>query len=514
MRGRHFDVIVLGRGLGALVAAALLARRDFSVLVLGQGVRPSTYHLGARALHRRPLLLLGATSPALRRVLVELAQPQTFRRRTVPLDPMLTVMTPGKRFELPPDKALFEREIEREFPEIKRIVGDFYTQLATTNEAADEALGHDVQWPPGTFWERRQTARFTSSLPFLEGKGDPLSDFPALHPYRAVIQQTVSFATDMAPGPRFFPPFAAARLHGAWSRGPVGLAEGEDELTQFFSERVAAHGGTVALHEQAERVLTERKGVQGVLINGEASKISGRFVLFERSGEELAELAGGEGIRAGALRAWPRVTPTVGRFVVSMVVRSEGVPEAMGREAILLDQTPGLAHDPWRPALRLSREGQKANGEELLVAEALLPLRGSLPLTEARQAVLAVVARYLPWLSRHLIVVDSPHDGLPVWLYDEGRRREVDRISLQGGSIRPEPMVFQYSVDDPSFHGLGGEPLRGPIEGTFLVGKTVLPALGQEGELLAACSAARLITRTDPRREKMRLEMWNKVEIG
>ncbi|MCS6901691.1 MAG: hypothetical protein RMJ98_18820, partial [Myxococcales bacterium] len=85
---------------------------------------------------------------------------------------------------------------------------------------------------------------------------------------------------------------------------------------------------------------------------------------------------------------------------------------------------------------------------------------------------------------------------------------------LRGGSIRPEPMELQYLVEEASFHGLAGEPLRGPVERSFLVGPTVLPALGQEGELLAASSVARIITRTDPRREKMRLEMWNKVEIG
>jgi hypothetical protein len=117
-------------------------------------------------------------------------------------------------------------------------------------------------------------------------------------------------------------------------------------------------------------------------------------------------------------------------------------------------------------------------------------------------------------MRRHLVAVDSPHDGLPLWLYEAQGRREIDRISLRGGSIRPEPMVCQYTVETPTFYGLAGEPLRGPLERSFLVGKTVLPALGQEGELLAACSAARLITRTDPRREKMRLEMWNKVEIG
>lgn len=513
MKGRHYDVIVLGRGVGALVAAALLARRDFSVLVLGQGGLPASYQLGERTLLRRSFLLLGASSPALRRVLIELAQTQTFRRRSVALDPMLGVMMPRCRFELPPDRALFEREINREFPEVRRVIDDFYGQVASVNEAIDVAFTQDVLWPPGSFWERRQAARAVSSLPLLDAKTDLLGDFPAFHPFRAVVQQSVAFAADMVSGPRPLPPLAVARLHGSWTRGVVAFSGGEDELTQFLSDRVAAHGGTVALHERAERLLTGRKEVQGVLLDGETSKTGCRFVLHERSGEELADLAAGQGLLPSAQRQWPRVAPAVGRFVVSVLLRDEGVPEALGPETLLLGQPPGVAPDPWRPPIRLSRAYQRG-GETLLLAEVLLPLRGGLPLTDAREAVLAALVRFLPWLERHLVLVDSPHDGLPIWSYEKGPRDEVDRLFLKGGSVRPEPMEVQYSVDSPSFHGLGAEPLRGPIENTFLVGKTVLSALGQEGEILAACSAAKLITRTDPRREKMRLEMWNKVEIG
>jgi hypothetical protein len=45
------------------------------------------------------------------------------------------------------------------------------------------------------------------------------------------------------------------------------------------------------------------------------------------------------------------------------------------------------------------------------------------------------------------------------------------------------------------------------------VSPAVLPALGVEGELVAAWGAARLVTRTDRKREKMRREMWSKIEI-
>ncbi len=89
---KHYDVAVLGAGIGALSAAALLARRSWRVLVLGQGYRPSTYQYDGVTLARRPFTFLAASSPAWGRILVELAQSQTFRRRVAPLDPMFQIL--------------------------------------------------------------------------------------------------------------------------------------------------------------------------------------------------------------------------------------------------------------------------------------------------------------------------------------------------------------------------------------------------------------------------------------
>ena len=75
-------------------------------------------------------------------------------------------------------------------------------------------------------------------------------------------------------------------------------------------------------------------------------------------------------------------------------------------------------------------------------------------------------------------------------------------------------MLPRWAVSASGFAGLSGEPIRMPLSGMFGVGRSVLPALGQEGELLAAWSASRLITRTDRKKEKMRREMWSKVELG
>ncbi len=507
---KHYEVIVLGRSIGALAAAALLARRDFTVLVLGQGAMSATYRAGPLALRRRAFTFLAGTSPAWWRIISELAQSQVWKRRTHPAQPMLQALSSAHRFEVVADDRLFAREIDREFPELKRVVDQLYAELGRVNAAADETFDRDLMWPPGTFWERRATGKHASQLPlvFAEPDADIMAEFPRGHFLRRFVRASVLFGTHLSSSP---PPFAAARLHGAWTRGLVEVAGGEDELEGFLAERVRAHGGECFLDARASALHLRRGGTSGVLIDGDEHPTGCDFVIADAEGESLAALAGGQGIHKRALREWPRITSTVGRFVVSVVVDDAGLPGPFGPEALVFPK-----ENPWQRRDRLAvlhvQRSSAGPNRSLLVTEVLLPEQSALPLPEARAFVLRALESELPFLGRHLVGVDSPHDGLPVWHYEAGRRTEIPRADH--GLAPLEPMQRQLEVDPPGYLGLSGEPVRGPIERTLLVGRSVLPGLGQEGELLAAWSAARLVTQTDKKKAMMRRDMWNKVEFG
>src|SRR5258708_19275859 len=124
---------------------------------------------------------------------------------------------------------------------------------------------------------------------------------------------------------------AFARLHGSWSRGVHALARGEDELAEFLLERIEAHGGTSRLSDRVTRIQVDRRGVSGVLIDGEADLTGAGFIVADGSGEQLAELSRGRGILKRAERDWPSLSPARARFVMSIVMRLEGVPEPLGR---------------------------------------------------------------------------------------------------------------------------------------------------------------------------------------
>jgi hypothetical protein len=468
-------------------------------------------------LARRPFTFLSASSPAWGRVLVELAHSQTFRRRLSPLEPMLQVLAPNMRLDLPPETQLFAREIDREFPAVRRVVDDLYAELARTNAAADAAFERDAVWPPGGFWERRETARVLSTLPYLDGK-DFLAEFPRDHAFRDVVTAPARFASDLHED---VPAFALARLHGAWTRGVSRLADGEDELVDFLLDRVRAHGGETRMSDRARELVHKGGKVRGVVVDGEDAPLGVTFVVSDVPTAELLDLA--RDLEPSPSDKDAEVDPAGARFVLSLVVRPEALPEPLATESFLLPAS--------RRAVHLQRVGP-AGEPVLLVAETLTSDDGGGPadVERLREDVLATVLEYLPFVERHLLVCDSPHDGRPLWDFrrpspadpyvgDEAwglRAQQVDRALLRasGGSLEPEPMVPRFRVSRPQLEGLAGEPIRTPLGNAFVVGKSVLPALGQEGELLAAWGAARIITRTDRRKEKMLREMWSKVELS
>ncbi len=522
MTSRHYDVIVLGRSLGALTCAAMLARRDFRVLVLGQGQRSQLYRYDQRVLARRPFTFLAGSSPVFKRVLHELAQSQQFRRRVTALDPMFGWLSPGRRMEVPPDMELFVREIEREFPEVRQLVDELYSTIAQVNAAADVAFDKDAVWPPGTLWERFETGRVAATLPYVKADRnvDLLAKFPSGHPFRDLLLLPASFATHLALPPDRLPPLGLARLHGAWTRGVSALGQSERELSDFLIERIEAHGGVVALDRRATSIVVRRGTAVGVMEDGEGEATGSQAVVCDQAGEVVAELTSGDGVSKHAQSDWPQLRAEASRFVVSLRVKSEGLPDSLPAESFVVPER-YARRDPRSPAVRLSRLSPRALDDAdadpdgtLLVAEALLPARGALTVLEAREAVVGTLREHLPFLDRSLSLVDSPHDGLPLWDLRSGARREIERAHLQGASTNTEPMERLWSVEPHGYLELAGEPVRGPVPGTYLVGKTVLPGLGQEGELIAAWSVARVITGKDRKRQRLRRQMWSKIETS
>ena len=523
MTTRFYDAVVIGRSLGALVSAALLARWQFRVLVLGNATS-SLYRFDEHPLLRRGFSLVAGSTPAWQRTLSELALGPTFRRRSDPLTPSFGVVGARRcRWEMPPDGIRFARELDRAMPSARPAIEAFYSAVAALNAKADAFLARDLVLPPGRFGERLEVARAlkeeglelsaSAGVALDSGFGPGSGAGADGLEFSRAVRATAAFSTSLAE-PASLTPLAVARLHGSWVRGVRAPSSGESGIERLLVERIEASGGECRLDSQVESVFTKRGAVVAVLERDEEEPVGAGSVIFDGPGDDFSRLTGGHGVTKSARRDWPRLRAASGRFLVNLVVRDEGVPDPLAAETFVLatDDAPAVH-------LRCVKPQGAAAGSTLLVAETLLAAGGPVSLEKARALVLRSLAPVFPFLSAHLQVVDSPHDGLPLVKYTPGGPVAVPRTELHSARM-PEPMSWLWATDDRSARGpaksgmlgeLTAEPVRGPVRGSFLVGSTVLPALGQEGQLLAAWSAARLITGGDPARDKFRRHRWSRL---
>ena len=519
---KHYDVAVLGAGIGALAAAALLARRSWRVLVLGQGWRPPTYQYDGVTLARRPFTFLAGVVAGVgarpRRARAVADVPASRRRRSTRCS---RCSRRGCASRSRPTCSSSAREIDREFPEVRRVVDELYAELARTNAAADAAFEKDVVWPPGSFWERRETRASRRRSRASTGSGAPplLAEFPRDHDYRAIVDVPARFASHAVrpPGVRGRAPARRVDARRRAARARRGRARRLPRRARArprrrgAPRRASARASCTSAGASTRRRRRRRRRADRRRLRRDRPHRRGRCSTSPSDFDPPRR----------ALAALPHLMPAEWRFVVSIVVRDEGLPEPLGGRVV--------------PACRRGRTGARTRRRRSSTCSAgaspaaspgrrsssrrrCSPRASPLPVdARARGGPRRRSSRSCPSSSGTTSSSTRRTTGGRSGTSAPGTRKDVDRAALRArrrlARRRADGRALARRAADASTASPASRSARRSA-GAFVVGPSALPALGQEGELLAAWSAARIITRTDQRKEHMRREMWSKVELG
>ncbi|MDD9944969.1 MAG: FAD-dependent oxidoreductase [Myxococcales bacterium] len=509
MSSSYFDVVVLGLDPAPLACGALLAKRGFRVLLLGQGQQTPDYHIGNFRLPRRIMHTVSAKSPVVHRLVSELGISQSFRRLSTSHEEAFQVAMPRHRFDITHDRERLSRELKREFPEVKRPIEDYHVQVERLSASLDEMLRPDVVWPPTTFLERRALARAhaRSGLPRRGEEDDVLAEFPEDHAFR-MVTQAPSFFSSGAPRPSS-QALGSVRLYDNMFSRQSWLEGGLGAWTSMLIDRIRAHAGQVRLADRASAINVRRGKVHGVRLFGADEEVAADFVVVGVDVNAMLSLVPERSAFEETFERFGEPQLRHYRYLLNAVVSRHGTPAGMGRSVFFLDEVglDGAAEH----ALYIERRDADED-HYVISAEALLPaqqVEGQAgDLEGARDRVLKSLTAVVPFIEQNAIVVDSPHDGLaPVLARDMHMRPEA--LGQRGRRTLPAT----YSFPGERALGLCALPIRGPIRNLLLCNSQVVPALGAEGELVAAASAARVVTSADRARDWKRRGRWNKLDI-
>lgn len=501
MDTNFYDVIVCGAELAGVVTAALLGRRGLRVLLVGHDGQRPAFEAGGYLLSRGPALLPSPDAPAVARVLKELSLVQVMRRRAPALAPGFQVALPRHRFDVGADDAALRQELAREWPGERAILEDGVGRLAAISALLDPLLATEMTLPPDGFWERRELARFESLLP--RAGHDPLAPLDARHPFRVAVAAPAVLGSGFGFGPNDVGVVTLARAFDQARRGLHRLEGGQAALWSLFLEKIETFSG-----ERREKVLpveiVQRRGKAiGLRVRPRDETIGCHTLVWAGPAAGVLPLLG-EGPSRKARDAAQALRPVCYRYTLALLVRPEALPEGMAPRVFFIA-------DPGRALLEENAlcvtVGQPAAREPDRVplwVECLVPApaveAGPGHLAALRGRVRDQLSRLLPFFDRHLVVLASPHDGLPPEIPGE-----PPRPSAKLPPVPAQPMPAVYSAEQTrqfDASGIGHDALG--IKNLFVVGRENLPGLGLEGELVAAWGLARLLTTARPKRDVLR----------
>ncbi len=509
-RKKFFDAVVIGTELPGLLCAAILSRRGLRVLLLGDHTPPPVYVALGREWPRAPSTYLMTHSPVAERVLSELALTPDFRRNVVALDPRFQVVSKKMRFEYASDDVVRSREIDREFPALRRAIDELYRNSDRLNSELDELLSRDLMWPPETFFERRAMQRATAHRLFArDGHGaDPFGDLPSGQPFWEVVRGSVAFAADADPDQ--LPPLAITRLHHAWTHGSAAAEVRPAWFERRLREFVENGAGEFREDARVSQVHVSRGAVTGLSLDGSDEEIGARFVIFAREVAALLPLLPDRTAMRDVFEKVGEPTPRLFRYTLNLWLQGEGVPPGIGRDVLLSFED----EDVDLRRIRLEVSPEQRDGLRRLTLQALLPRRAveNVPgyMDTIRERILANLRTHFPFLDDHLEFVDSPHDGRPI---EDVRGKSVFSPSAPW-SRGPSTMEALFGYPVKGVLGICGLPIRTPVKNLLLCNRQNIPGLGVEGAFLAALGAAGLAAKGSARKTKLMGRSWAHQDFG
>lgn len=303
-----FDVIVIGAGLGGLMAAAKLSACGKSVLLLEKKMLPGgTSYIFRRSGYSFPMGPLSFSFPnRVRGFLAEagITEKLAFRRSGFELcSPFLNVI-------LSQPLAGLESDLAEIFPEERAGLGEFFRQLAgAINVSKDMDLWHpDFSFPWADITRERSDSR---ADPESIAAVRLLSTVPAVRVLDGLIrnEHLKNFLGSMGTGR---PEMSMLNLASMWNvmaeEGIWFPACGIHGIADLLVERIQALGGEICLSEPVQRILVRNGRAAGILTSA-GQAMESRWVIsnadYKSTFLELLDASDIPGVDLDAVRGVP-----------------------------------------------------------------------------------------------------------------------------------------------------------------------------------------------------------------
>ena len=477
------DVIILGSGLGGLIAGTLLAKNSHGVLLLREtGYQPVHTIKAYRFVPFSNISEKRLKAGLLRKVSQALSLPslmgpkeedkptQRISSRSTQRE-TLQVILPKARIDIFSERSLFQRECKREFPKEVTQIEELYRELDRLQDVLKSAKAKKHASP---FFPILQGSSFKRLFSFdrfpKEKMGQRLAPFSK--EFKEFIRLQLMAWGNLHPE-HFATPLAAHILFQGKDElnSDVDLEKLEEEVLNEFLRR----GGKVEEIGQVKKIEQKwRKGLT-VSLEGEPRVFRSKFLILNSPLHRISPLLDKK--QKGVSK---KIKPCHMMIPLFLGIHEKVIPVGMGDLVISILDLEKPYSDGNVLFLSLSPRGDEAKapgGRRALTVESLMDPEkwGQAPLADYQKGVMDHLHYLFPFLEDHIELLDF-----------EWASKQVPKWSHSH---------FFYEAPSDFDWRKGVVPTR-MAKNIYLVGKENFPYLGLEGEILSGLMVAKQILKT------------------
>ena len=478
----EYDVILLGSGIGSLVAGILLSRGKLSVLLLKEkGYQPSFTREGFRFSPFSNFSEKIIRSPSLKKLfqalsLQPLVSPGIENKQTKDPHPPaqkvpFQVILPGARVDLYSDRAQLHGEWKREFPgELPRIE-QFYDKTADGwNRLKRE--GSRAEASPFFPLRHRSLLRwFNASEPLLRFS-------PFSKEFKKFVELQFMAWGSLLPD-RCATSLAAYLLSLDESSEWVSNVDPEELKGTLLAEYLRSGGRVEEIHRVEEVHQGWRKGF-ALMLAGDQKIIRSKFLVLHSPLHRIVNLPGKRGKR---LSSWAqRIKPRSVFFPLFLAVQEKVIPVGMKDLLISIQDLDKPYEGGNLLMIALGPKGDKAwapEGKRSFTVESLIPWETYHDqwdlafMYEHMAAVMKHLCHLIPFLEHHIEFIDpeAGNELIRHWSYPHFVYESAFEYHWREGLVPTRISKNLYLTGDENFPylGLEGEALSG-----WMVAKEIL----------------------------------------
>ena len=474
--GNEQEVVILGSGLGGLVAGTLLSKNNHSVLLLREKGYLSSW--AKKGYHFVPFSNLSekCLKPSLVRKISQtlglsflVGTREDGRQAKVTSDKShnstFQVVLPRARIDVFPQRSQFQREWNREFPkEAVRIEG-FYRELDRIQDLFRKGNGNSK--PSGfsfPFDERPFVKKMFSPDPFPNEEMDKkLLSFS--REFREFIRlQLISWGNFCSD--RFSTALAAHVLFDQTneSNSDIDIEKLEKEILNQFSRS----GGRVEEIDGVKEIKAWRRKGFTLSFEGNPGVFRSQFLIVNSPLHRISPFLGKKG--KGLIKWRKKINPLYVISPLFLGIHEKVIPVGMKDHLISLLDLEKPYGDGNLLFLSMSSKGDRARAPEdrrALTVEGLIDAGkwDQIDLASYQQNVIKHLSRLFPFLENYIEFVDSQwaSEQFPKWSYPHFLYESGSDFSWREGVVplRMSKRIYFVGKENFPYWGVGGEILGG-----------------------------------------------------